>query len=161
MLGLATQLLEALKRGERRRGREVRELDLSYTESSLALERPIRTSGLLAGDRAPDASIRGAGGSLKRLFDLFKGPHWTLLGYEVERGLVPPRPRLHIHTFGTRGDLIDEYGNFSNAYAVESSVWVLVRPDGYVGAIVECDQIEALENYLYKFGRGVEDRARA
>jgi hypothetical protein len=36
-----------------------------------------------------------------------------------------------------------------------------VRPDGYVGAIVESDQIEALENYLHKFGRGVEDHARA
>ena len=161
MLGLATQLLEALKRGERRRGREVRELDLSYPESSLALERPTRTSGLLAGDRAPDASIRGAGGSSKRLFELFKGTHWTLLGYEVERGLVPPRSRLHIHTFGTRGDLIDEHGNFSNAYAVASGVWVLVRPDGYVGAIVESDQIEALENYLRKIGCGVEERARA
>src|ERR1700691_4550048 len=77
-----------------------------------------RSSG--ARGRAPDASIRGAGGSSKRLFELFKGTHWTLLGYEVERGLVPPRSRLHIHTFGTRGDLIDEHGNFSNAYAVAS-----------------------------------------
>ena len=42
MLGLTTKLLEAAKRGEMRRGREVRQLDLGYLESSLALEKPAR-----------------------------------------------------------------------------------------------------------------------
>jgi hypothetical protein len=31
---------------------------------------------------------------------LLKGAHWTLLGYEVERDVIQPRPVLHIHTFG-------------------------------------------------------------
>ena len=39
----------------------------------------------MAGDRAPDAPIRGAAGQKTRLFKLFQGPHWTLLGYEVDR----------------------------------------------------------------------------
>ncbi len=100
MLGLSSGLLEAHKRGEMRRGREVRQLDLAYPESSLTLERPVRTSGPLAGDRAPDAPIRGSAGERQRLFSLFKGPHWTLLGYRVARDLVPARRGLHIHTFG-------------------------------------------------------------
>jgi 2-polyprenyl-6-methoxyphenol hydroxylase-like FAD-dependent oxidoreductase len=83
MLGLAAKLLDAAKRGDMRRGRGVQQLDLGYPESSLALEKPAR-SGLLAGDRAPDAPIRGAAGQPTRLFELFKGPDWTLLGYDVE-----------------------------------------------------------------------------
>jgi 2-polyprenyl-6-methoxyphenol hydroxylase-like FAD-dependent oxidoreductase len=42
MLGLTTKLLDAAKRGEMRRGREVHQLDLGYLDSSLALERPER-----------------------------------------------------------------------------------------------------------------------
>jgi 2-polyprenyl-6-methoxyphenol hydroxylase-like FAD-dependent oxidoreductase len=152
MLGLASKLLDAAKRGEMRRGREVQQLDLGYPESSLSLEPPERTGGLLAGDRAPDAPIRGAAGQATRLFELFKGPHWTLLGYEAARGDVPPRPSLHIHAFGPRGDLVDEDGYFRAAYAVSPGDWVLVRPDGYVGAIISSGEIAAIETYLRDVG---------
>jgi len=152
MLGLSTKLLEAHKRGEVRRGREVQQLDLAYPDSSLALEKPKRVGGLLAGDRAPDAPISTAAGRSTRLFELLKGPHWTLLGYEVERDLVQPRPSLHIHTFGAGGELIDRDGHFRAEYAVAAGDWVLVRPDGYVGAIVASDGIEALEEYLRGVG---------
>src|SRR6185436_9547708 len=104
--GLSTKLLDEHKRGEMRRGREVRQLDLAYPGSSLTFESPSRVHGLLAGDRAPDAPIRGAAGQPTRLFELFKGPHWTLLGYSVERELVAPRPGLRVHTFGQCGDLV-------------------------------------------------------
>lgn len=154
MLGLATKLLDALKRGEMRRGREVHQLDIGYPESLLALERPVRSSGLLAGDRAPDAPLRGAGGQPIRLFSLFEGPQWTLLGYGVERVAIPPRPGLRIHAIGPRGDIIDDGGHFNDAYAVNSGDWVLVRPDGYVGAIVASSEITALETYLQAVGLG-------
>jgi 2-polyprenyl-6-methoxyphenol hydroxylase-like FAD-dependent oxidoreductase len=148
MLGLATRLLDAVKRGEMKRGREVQQLDLGYLQSPLALENPARSGGLLAGARAPDAPLRGAAGQMTRLFDLFKGPHWTLLGYEVERQAVAPRAGLRIHAFGPRGDLIDEGGHFRESYAVSSGDWVLVRPDGYVGAIVGSQQTDALAHFL-------------
>ena len=152
MLGLATKLLDAVKRGERRRGREVHQLDIGYPESSLALEQPQRSNGLLSGDRAPDAPVRGAAGQPIRLFHLFLGAHWTLLGNETVRGLVPPRPGLHIHTFGLRGDLKDADGHFRKAYALAAGDWVLVRPDGYVGAIVSSKEGPALETYLRSVG---------
>ena len=72
-------------RGNMRRGREVHQLDIGYPESSLALEQPVRLRGLLAGDRAPNAPIKGAAGQSVRRFELFKGTHWTLLGYEAQR----------------------------------------------------------------------------
>ena len=152
MLGLTTKLLDAAKRGEMRRGREVHQLDLGYLESSLALGRPERRAGLLAGDRAPDAPIRGAAGQSTRLFELFKGPHWTLLGYDVERDAVPPRSGLHIHTVGSSGDIVDESGYLRDAYVPASGVWVLVRPDGYIGAIVSSAETGALETYLRDVG---------
>jgi 2-polyprenyl-6-methoxyphenol hydroxylase-like FAD-dependent oxidoreductase len=155
MLGLATKLLDAAKRGDLRRGREVHQLDLGYVESSLALEKPERRAGLLAGDRAPDAPIRGAAGQSTRLFRLFKGTHWTLLGYEVERDAMPlPRPGLRIHTVGPRGDIIDHDGYLREAYGLASGDWVLVRPDGYIGAIVSSGEIGALDKYFRDVGVG-------
>jgi hypothetical protein len=154
MLGLSTALLDAHKRGDLRRGREVRQLDLAYSGSSLTLELPARTRGPLAGDRAPDARVRGNAGVRRRLFEVFKGPHWTLLGYDVDPALVSTRPGLHIHTLGRRNDLIDDEGYFAAAYAPSSGDWILVRPDGYIGAIVSSSEIEALESYLQRVGLG-------
>jgi hypothetical protein len=125
-------------------------------KSSIALESPKRTSGLLAGDRAPDAPVSTSAGRSTRLFELFKGAHWTLLGYEVERDLVQPRPSLHIHTFGVSGDLIDRDGYFRAGYHVLPGDWVLVRPDGYVGAIVASGEIAVLQDYLRTVGLAVE-----
>lgn len=157
MLGLATKLLNAQKQGEMRRGREVHQLDIGYPESSLALG---HTSSRFAGDRAPDAPLRGAAGQSTRLFGLFQGAHWTLLGYEVGRGSVPPRPGLHIHTIGPRGDIIDGGDHLRDTYALSAGDWVLVRPDGYIGAIVATADLRALERYLARVGLGLSDTRR-
>jgi 2-polyprenyl-6-methoxyphenol hydroxylase-like FAD-dependent oxidoreductase len=154
MLGLATKLLDELKtpRGMRR-GRETQQLDLGYIESALSLERPPRKSGVRAGHRAPDAPIRGAAGLRTRLFNLFQGPHWTLLGYEVDRTTTPEaRAGLRIHTLGPRGDIVDDAGHVRDGYGLEPGTWVLIRPDGYIGAIVSCDELQALERYLATVG---------
>ncbi len=153
MLGLATKLLEAAKAGSMRRGREVHQLDLCYPDSPLSLEKPQRQSGVLAGDRAPDGTVRGAGGQPTRLFNLFRGTHWTLVGYGVERlSGVKPRAGLHIHATGPRGDIIDESGHLRDGYGLRTGDWVLVRPDGYIGAIVSSDCIPSLERYLDRVG---------
>jgi 2-polyprenyl-6-methoxyphenol hydroxylase-like FAD-dependent oxidoreductase len=152
MLGLATKLLDAAKRGEMRRGREVHQLDLGYSGSSLAVEKPERRQGILAGDRAPDAPMRGAAGQSTRLFELFRGPHWTSLGYEADRPAVPPRPNLHIHRVGAGGDMVDEAGHMRAAYGLSPGDWVLVRPDGYVGAVVSAGETAELEHYLEQVG---------
>ncbi len=154
MLGLSTGLLEAAKRGDMRRGREVQQLDLAYPTSSLSFEAPERNGGILAGDRAPDALLTGAGGQSVRLFELLKGPHWTLIGYEADRAAHAPRRGLRIHAVGSRGDLIDTHGLFRKAYGLEYGHWVLVRPDGYIGAIVSADHADDLNDYLRRVGLG-------
>lgn len=152
MLGLSTKLLDALKRGDMRRGREVHQLDIGYPESLLAIELPARSGGILAGDRAPDAPICGAAGQDVRLFELFKGTHWTLIGYEVEHVPITPRHGLHIHAIGPMGDLRDRYRHFDASYGLSPGDWVLVRPDGYVGAIVSSNETASLEDYLLIVG---------
>jgi 2-polyprenyl-6-methoxyphenol hydroxylase-like FAD-dependent oxidoreductase len=151
-LGLTSKLLEAMKGGENRRGREVHQLDLGYPESSLALESTDRRGGVMAGDRAPDAPVRGAAGQPTRLFELFKGPCWTLLGYETDRSVIAARANLHIHIVGSHGDVADEGRCVQDAYGVSAGDWVLVRPDGYVGAIVSSNETAALEDYMTHVG---------
>lgn len=150
MLGLATGLLEAMQRGEMRRGRDVHQLDIGYPEASLAVEVPARRGILLAGDRAPDALVRGAAGQPRRLFDLFSGPHWTLLADDGAG--VAARPGLHIHAFGERGDLVDDAGQFRASYGLAAGDRVLIRPDGYVGAIFGAAEDAALDAYLARVG---------
>jgi 2-polyprenyl-6-methoxyphenol hydroxylase-like FAD-dependent oxidoreductase len=159
MLGLSTKLLDELKTpGGMRRGRETQQLDLGYMQSVLSFETPLRSSGLRAGYRAPDAPMRGAAGLPTRLFKLFQGPHWTLLGYEVDRATaIRPRAGLHIHTVGPRGDLVDDAGHFRASYGLEPGTWVLIRPDGYIGAIASSDAGPALERYLRNVGLGGSD----
>jgi hypothetical protein len=141
-----------MKQGTIWRGRETRQLDLGYTGTSLALQTRER-DGLQAGDRAPDAPMRSAAGQGTRLFLLFQGPHWTLLGYEADRAAIAPRSGLRVRTVGSRGDLVDDRGHFQDAYGLSPGEWVLVRPDGYVGAIVGSEEISVLERYLAEVGR--------
>jgi len=155
VLGLAAKLLTATGRGEIRRGRDAQEMDLGYPGSTLSLERPARTAGVHAGDRAPDAPCRSAAGHPTRLFNLVQGPHWTLLGYEADRAAVPSRTNLRIHCTGAGGDIIDEGGHIRAGYGVRPGEWVLIRPDGYIGAMVCAGEMPALSHYLDDVGLGL------
>ena len=152
LLGLSTKLLEAMKRGDLRRGRETKQLDLAYPESSLALEQPTRGARMFAGHRAPDVLLLGAAGQPRRLFELFQETHWTLPGYGAARDQIAARPGLHLHTIGGRGELIDAHGQMRDTYGMREGDWLLVRPDGYIGAIVTSDRLTALAPYFASVG---------
>lgn len=154
VLGLSTNLLRAAReRGEMRRGRDTQELDIGYLESPLALDLRGRSGRLRAGQRAPDAVCRGAGGQPVRLFDLFRGPHWSLLGYDVDRhALGHPRGGLVTHSVGERGDIVDANGHVRDGYDLSPGDCVLVRPDGFVGAIFAIGQIAKMERYFADVG---------
>jgi hypothetical protein len=131
----------------------VSQLDLGYLDSPLSMTSPDRAHGVLAGDRAPDAPVTGAGGLPTRLFTLFQGPHWTLLGHDVDDAPAPaPRTGLHIHVIGGGGDILDTGGHVHSAYGLSSGQWVLVRPDGYVAAVVGTADLDSLATYLDTVG---------
>ncbi|MER7840996.1 FAD-dependent monooxygenase [Streptomyces sp. NPDC096040] len=102
MLNLST----GVHRGEVRRGEATVQLGIGYRESSLAEETRANPGPVRAGDRAPDG--RNADGV--RMFDAFRGPHWTLLTPDPVDGIRSLRAP-------------ESYG---------PGVF-LVRPDGYVG----------------------------
>ncbi|MEV7085634.1 FAD-dependent oxidoreductase [Streptomyces sp. NPDC093085] len=148
VLGLSEKLLEAAKNRDTGRGREVSQLDLGYVDSPLTVPGD-REKGVLPGERAPDAVVSGAGGLTTRLFSLFQGPHWTLLGYDVHTHWAPPaRAGLHIHTFGHRGDLVDIENQVRDAYGLRGGQWVLIRPDGYIASVTDTTGLGAVESYL-------------
>jgi hypothetical protein len=64
---------------------------------------------------------------------------------------------VRVHLIGAGGDLIDENGHFVEVYSVVPGEWVLVRPDGYVGAIVASDQIHVLERLFERVGIATGD----
>ncbi|MGJ5753781.1 2-polyprenyl-6-methoxyphenol hydroxylase-like FAD-dependent oxidoreductase [Streptomyces puniciscabiei] len=103
MLDLST----GVHRGEVRRGRATVQLGLGYRESPLTVETRQSPTGIRAGDRAPDGTVSGI-----RLFDAFRGPHWTLLGADTSAAGVRALPAAP-QSYGP--------GIF------------LIRPDGYVG----------------------------
>ncbi|WP_369171933.1 FAD-dependent oxidoreductase [Streptomyces sp. R28] len=125
MLGLST----SVHRGEVRRGEATRQLGLGYRESSLTEETREVPGAVRAGDRAPDGVMDGV-----RLFDAFRGPHWTVVAVGVAAPQVPGAVRV------VRGEAQESYG---------SGVF-LVRPDGYVGWAGH--QAAGLTDYLGRFG---------
>ena len=149
MLGLATDLLDKARHGDMRRGREVHQLDLGYPWSPLSLSVPERKTGLRAGDRAPDGLLESARGQTRRLFDLFRGPHWTLIARGVEGGNLPAAgPRLHVHRIGVDGEFRDPEDHLGRTYGMAEGDLLLVRPDGYVGALVSAAEAGKLADYL-------------
>jgi hypothetical protein len=155
VLGLSTRLLDETRRGIMRRGREVKQLDLGYPDTSVSFASSKTGACVIAGDRAPDAPMRGAAGQTRRLFDLFEGPHWTLLNYADNRLAIQPRPNLHIHTIGSQGELSDPDGHFRDAYRLSDGDCILVRPDGYIAAVASANDAEALGAHLHTLGLGL------
>ena len=159
MLGLATALLAKAKQGDMRRGREVHQLDLGYAGSSLSLASPERPGGVQAGDRAPDLPLLGAGGQPRRLFDLFRGPHWTLISRGAGAAVLPAACwGLHIHRIGVEGEFRDPGDHLGKTYGMADGDLLLVRPDGYVGALVTAAESERIAAYLAKMHIGADAR---
>jgi len=129
----------------------VSQLGIRYRDSPLSDEGPgakkLGRGVPRAGDRAPDASILDYESGAERLFDLFRGPHYTMLVF----GGDAPTDRAwrdHIQsTFGrlvrvvgisrlavsAGGDVVDESGEAHRKYGATNGALYLIRPDGYIG----------------------------
>lgn len=153
MLGLSGKLLEAARtRGDLRRGRETQQLDLGYRASPLAHDARDDDAIVRAGDRAPDAPCRGAGGQSVRLFNLLSAGGWTLLRYEPTKDVrIAPRKGVRIVDVGPNAELRDDGGHLRAAYGFAPGDVALIRPDGYIGVLASGDEPHALAEYLNQF----------
>jgi 2-polyprenyl-6-methoxyphenol hydroxylase-like FAD-dependent oxidoreductase len=165
LLDITSEVLDAVLDAIKEKGggldaaasRDLTQLDLGYPWSRLSRRAASRSTGPRPGDRAPDAPLRDAvTGATTRLFDLFRGPHFTLLGVgeacaagigdvrsdvggDIGAGIVAP------HLVGP-GGLLDDGGHVADAYGTDALV--LVRPDGYVGLVADPAEPARVAEYL-------------
>ncbi|WP_329584193.1 FAD-dependent monooxygenase [Kitasatospora sp. NBC_01250] len=118
VLGLSTRLHRAGRSGDPvsvQRGKQTSQLGVGYPDSPLTAERRtgLPEDALRAGGRVPDFELPDS----TRLFDLLRGPHFTLLA------VATPAPATH------PGILTREFA----ALDPLSPGLYLIRPDGYLG----------------------------
>ncbi|WP_028921712.1 FAD-dependent monooxygenase [Pseudonocardia acaciae] len=112
----------------------IHQLDVTYRGGPLAVDDRAEPGRLRAGDRAPDAPLEDG----RRLFDVFRGPHFTLLAFGGAAADGFDLPVVRVAR--------------SEAYDVAGSALVLVRPDGYIGVITE--SVQTVRDYLGRVSKG-------
>lgn len=155
----------------------VTQLKIRYRKSPLSVQigaPPAR--GPRAGDRAPDAVLRGGAGEPVHLFELLRGVGSTLLLFTGRQpadrgpdGAARERARRLAAQLGRAdvkvvvlgapedGGYADPDGHAHAAYGVEATAAVLVRPDGYIGVRSDPLDERALGRALDRiFTRGAE-----
>ncbi len=128
------------------------QLGITYRGSALARDDRDQTAPLRAGDRAPDATRLMTAEGERRLFDLTRGGHFTLLNFGETALLADPPSSLrslHIVTQpASPADVVDSEGHLARAYAASDRTLVLIRPDGYIALISDAGDIATVSNYL-------------
>jgi len=148
VLGRSSELYEGLRRpraSKFTRSDEDRQLTISYHGGPLAPADSLRTTTLRVGDRAPDGPVMGQSA---RLFDLYRGPHFTLLGFGEQA--VATLPSLSWAKRGaplTRVAVTEDRGSdgvLAQTYGITEDTQLLIRPDGYIAHIATADWAASL-----------------
>ena len=162
VLGYSTKLYKVISATDENQRRDAigLQLGISYKEMSLSQHSAETQLKLSAGDRAPDAPGEDANGKSVRLFDYFRGPHFTFLRIGPasaspsnfdspaikQVSISPTRP-----TGNSRGDstvFVDSAGHFADAYGGAPDEFILLRPDGYIAWIGNKSSFPELRSYL-------------
>ena len=149
---------KAKDKEEPRRGEHM-QLSLNYRGGPLSLdERSAVAEGVTqAGDRAPDARLMNGAGEPMRLFDILRGPQFTLLAVGdaslpalgVQYGDALRMQRIADRDAAVPGALLDGEGQIHRTYG---EGLIVVRPDGYVG-YTGTGAASGLARYLQRFFR--------
>ncbi|AGA31239.1 FAD-dependent monooxygenase [Singulisphaera acidiphila] len=135
-------------------GHKLSQLSLNYRGGPLAWDDRAEPGSVRAGDRAPDAPCHDAAGNPTRLFDIFRGPHFTLLSFGEGPHPAEVTNRFPVIRVGRAGDLIDNEGHIHHGFGLDpitvGQQLVLIRPDGYIGLMTDGpgSAEERLGNYL-------------
>jgi hypothetical protein len=129
---------------------------VNYRGSALVRDDRDETALLRAGDRAPDATALMTAYGERRLFDLTRGEHFTLLSF----GARPPKEALPagLRTYQVVAqpagpdDIADTEGQLTTAYGATDRTLVLIRPDGYIALISDAGDASAVSDCLAGLG---------
>jgi 2-polyprenyl-6-methoxyphenol hydroxylase-like FAD-dependent oxidoreductase len=146
--------------GNESRDPETLQLQLNYRGSLLSQDDRESPGKVRAGDRAPDAPCLDNAGDPIRLFDLFRGPHFTLLAFGAARENIVAQVNarygalvraFHLIRPGEKGGsrpIVDFGEHARTAYDIDRDALVLVRPDGYIGLFADSAPVDRLTHYL-------------
>jgi hypothetical protein len=124
---------EAVRRklGDQRRGSETHQLGLDYRGGPLARDKHDSPASVRAGDRAP---CRDAAGAPVRLFDTFRGPHFTLLAFGAAHAETVARvnarygPTVHAHAVIEPGNpAARTLSSMSMGIRIPPTMWTATR----------------------------------
>jgi hypothetical protein len=121
--------------------KDTTQLDLHYRYSSLNSQLNDEQTGVQAGDRAPDSVLPDG----SWLSDVYRGTHFTVLRLGAHSS------GESLKTFGK--DKVREFflpEEMSTVFGRKDGNYV-IRPDGYIGLIVNVDDEAALYGYLSRF----------
>jgi 2-polyprenyl-6-methoxyphenol hydroxylase-like FAD-dependent oxidoreductase len=159
VLGISSKLHRTLLSEEEQRVRidaTTLQLGITYKERSLSHTSGENKLKLSSGDRAPDAPGQDAQGRPVRIFDIYRGPHFTLLHLFGDEA-APQSPASGIRYVEVRRNasadavatdlFVDVEGHLEAAYG-GGGEFMLVRPDGYIGWIGDRQHLADLHDYL-------------
>ncbi|PWN02940.1 FAD-binding monooxygenase [Nocardioides silvaticus] len=159
VLGLSTELYSALNSRQlagTKRGDEERHLSLTYAGLTLTDDATASGSATArAGDRAPDAPYRSPGGATRRVHEDLQGPQFTLLEIGAAASAEADLPMPTAGAVVKRVAMSDPGPAFERIYGIRTAHRVLVRPDGYVGAVAEATT-EPIARFLRRVAPGTE-----
>lgn len=132
------------------------QLTIGYRGSTLAVDdRSIDEDATLAraGDRYGDVPALGTVSGDQRLFDLTRGGGWTLLRFgdadDVEHiGPICSLQVVRCSDTSANNEIVDPDGRLAAAFAVADGALVLLRPDGFIGALSDRGDVDAIRDYL-------------
>ncbi|MGI5127976.1 FAD-dependent oxidoreductase [Pseudonocardia sp. CA-107938] len=153
VLGLSTKKYEGIAKldpASLRRGKDEQQLSLTYRGGPLAPAGSDRTTTLQVGDRAPDTELRNTDGATVRLFDTYRGPHFTVLAYGPDAATAAeeldwpaagaPLQRVVVDAEAKADHVLtDPRHDFRRVHGLEGDTLLLIRPDGYIGHIATRD----------------------
>ena len=133
------------------RDQQFLQLALNYRGGSLSQGELSLSATLQPGDRAPDAPLQDHKGNKVRLFDLFRGSHFTLLEFATaveenateyepftRRYKILRDPNLPLRSTGVplrKAEFVGQDEHIWKSYGIASDALFLIRPDGYIGFI--------------------------
>lgn len=164
VLGLSTKKYRGMSKldpSSITRGRDERQLGLHYRGGPLDPPKCEHTATLRVGDRAPDAKLLNAAGGPLRLFEAMAGPHFTAIAYGTDAAADlaalrwstsgAPLRRLAVDAgVDAVADVVlaDLTGTFRETYGLDASTLLLIRPDGYIGAIAAAGRLTRMQALL-------------